>query len=242
MERIKTLVSGEFSRLAKYNLFIASTVVALIWVGLGVFLDQEEMRMLLPFAFLLEASAMTALLVGAEMFYEKKEHTISSMIISPMTDVDYLLSKVLTHLLNILFIFVVISGGLYIVNGLVFNYGWLLLATVIVTIFYVGVGLVLSYLSKDFTALLMNYMLMMLLLVIPSVLLLAGIIPSSYADLLTYLPSEITIRLLSSATISVVDVGQFFLDAFIVLVASLLLFRLIVLPFFKKFATENLGV
>ena len=241
MARIKVLVLGEFSRLAKYNLFIASVVVALIWVAMGLFLDKEEMMMLLPFVFLMEASAMTALLVGAEMFYEKKEHTISSMIISPMTNVEYMVSKVLTHLLNILFVFLIISGGLYFVNELVFNYGWLLLASIMVTTFYVGIGLILSYYSKDFTALLMNYMLMMLLLVIPSLLILTGVIPTNIADILVYLPSEVTIRLLSAAT-GTIDLSQFLIDSLITLVASGLMFVFVVVPRFKKFATENLGV
>jgi hypothetical protein len=69
MTRLKHLVSGEFNRLIKYNLFTASFVVALIWVVVGYFLDKDEFFEFLPFAFLMEASAMTALLIGAEMFF-----------------------------------------------------------------------------------------------------------------------------------------------------------------------------
>ena len=44
MAKIKHLVGGEFTRLNKYNLFIASVVVALIWVAVGYFLSVEEFK------------------------------------------------------------------------------------------------------------------------------------------------------------------------------------------------------
>jgi ABC-type transport system involved in multi-copper enzyme maturation permease subunit len=117
MAKIKHLVAGEFQRLTKYNLFTASFFVALIWIGLGIFLDPEEFRMFLPFVFLMEASAMTALLVGAQMYYEKKEHTISSMLISPISSSDYIISKILTNIINLIIIFGVIFLSMYFHQG-----------------------------------------------------------------------------------------------------------------------------
>ena len=113
MEKIKHLVKGEFARLAKYNLFTASFAVALIWIVMGYFLEPEEFNLFIPLVFLMESSAMTALLVGAQMFYEKKEHTISSILISPISSLDYMISKILTHTVNILIIFFVIVGSLF---------------------------------------------------------------------------------------------------------------------------------
>ncbi len=240
--KLKAMVFGEFSRLAKYNLFTASLVVAFIWIGLGVFLDAEQMIDFLPFVFFMEASAMTALLVGAEMFYEKKEHTISSMLISPITQIDYILSKIFTHLINIIIIFLLISVGLYFVNDMVFNYGWLLISTVIVTAFYVGVGLILSYVSKDFTALLVNYMFVIILIMLPSLLVLMNVIDPAYASIVKYMPSEVTIRLLSTSINTTVDLTQFLLDGMYMVGFGLLMYRFLVIPGFKKFATEYLGV
>lgn len=73
--------------------------------------------MFLPTIFLLEASAMTALLIGAEMYYEKKEHTISSMLISPMSTLDYMVSKVIAHGLNTLLVFaIMVVGFMFTIN------------------------------------------------------------------------------------------------------------------------------
>ena len=145
MEKIKHLVSGEFTRLTKYNLFTASLVVALVWVGIGYFLELEEFKQFLPFVFLMESSAMTSLLVGAEMFYEKKEHTISSMLISPMTETEYLMGKIIANILNILLIFVIIGVSLYFFKDFLFNFHWLFLGIVLVSSYYVFVGVLLSY-------------------------------------------------------------------------------------------------
>jgi fluoroquinolone transport system permease protein len=240
--KLKAMVIGEFSRLAKYNLFTASIVVAFIWIGLGLFLEADQMLAFLPFVFFMEASAMTALLVGAEMFYEKKEHTISSMLISPITQWDYILSKIFTHLINIMVIFLLISIGLYFVNDMVFNYGWLLVSTLIVTAFYVGVGLILSYISKDFTTLLINYMFIIILIMLPTLLVLLGVIDPAYADVVKYMPSEVTIRLLSTSIDTTVDLTQFLIDAAYMVGFGIVMFWFVVIPGFKKFATEYLGV
>ena len=177
MAKIKHLVAGEFQRLTKYNLFTASFFVALIWIGLGIFLDPEEFRVFLPFVFLMEASAMTALLVGAQMYYEKKEHTISSMLISPITSTDYIVSKILTNIINLIIIFGVIFLSMYFIKDMTFNYLILLIAVFLVTAFYVFVGILLSYISKDFTALLLNYMVIMIVFILPSICVMIGLLP-----------------------------------------------------------------
>ena len=242
MNKLKALIVGDFLRLAKYNLFIASVVVALIWVGLGLFLEPEQMVEFLPLVFFMEASAMTALLVGAEMYYEKKEHTISSMLISPITEIEYILSKVITHLINIMIILLLISVGLYFVNELVISYAWLLLSALIVTSFYVSIGLLLSYYSKDFTALLINYMFMMLIFLLPSVLVMFNVFDGKWIDIVKYMPSEVTLRILSSAIVSKVDLTQYLFDVVYLFGFGFIIYRLIVIPGFKKFATEYLGV
>lgn len=242
MMKLKTLVIGDLIRLAKYNLFIASSMVALIWVGLGVFLEADQMRELLPMVFFMEASAMTALLVGAEMYYEKKEHTISSMLISPISESDYVLSKVVAHLINILFILVLISVGLYFVNEITVHYGWLLVSTLIVVIFYVGIGLILSYVSSDFTALLINYMLMMIIFLVPSLLVMMNVFSGFMLNIIQYLPGEVTLRILSTATIEKIDWLQYGIDITYMVGLSVLMYWYVVVPGFKKFATQHLGV
>lgn len=242
MEKIKHLVSGEFTRLTKYNLFTASLVVALVWVGIGYFLELEEFKQFLPFVFLMESSAMTSLLVGAEMFYEKKEHTISSMLISPMTETEYLLGKIIANILNILLIFVIIGVSLYFFKDFLFNFHWLFLGIVLVSSYYVFVGVLLSYISKDFTALLMNYMVLMIVLVLPSIFVLIGILPQSTLDFIFWSPTEVTLRLLNASFSTTFDGVQYLMDTGYIVTLSFVLYKFFVLPNFKSYATKDLGV
>lgn len=238
---IKHLVKHEWIRLIKYNLLIASIVVAFIWVIASVFLSPQELMMFLPTIFLLEASAMTALLIGAEMFYEKKEHTISSMLISPMSSVDYMISKVIAHTLNTLLVFALMIAGFMFTIDLSINVLTLLLGTMVVACFYVGMGLLLSYFSQDFTSLLVNYMIMMMLFLVPSILIMAGLLPESLLEFTRYIPSEISLRLMS-LSLGEVDWNQALIDLVITLLASVVLYRIILIPRFKSFASEHLGV
>lgn len=241
MNMIKHLVKHEWLRLIKYNLLIASIFVSFIWVITSIFLTYEELKLFLPTIFLIEASAMTALLIGAEMYYEKKEHTISSMLISPMRTIDYMISKVIAHGLNTVLIFAIMIVGFIFTVDLRINVVTLLLGTVFVSSFYVGLGLLLSYVSKDFTSLLVNYMIMMILFLIPSILILAGVLPESLMSYTQYIPSEISLRLMS-LSLGEVDWSQAFIDMGITLVATLLMARFILIPRFKSFASEHLGV
>lgn len=241
MNMIKHLVKHEWLRLIKYNLLIASLVVSFIWVIASAFLTYEELMLFLPTIFLIEATAMTALLIGAEMYYEKKEHTISSMLISPMSTVDYMISKVIAHGLNTLLIFAIMIVGFIFTVDIRLNVFALLLGTVFVASFYVGLGLLLSYFSKDFTSLLVNYMIMMILFLIPSILILAGVLPESLMNYTQYIPSEISLRLMS-LSLGDIDWSQAFIDMGITLVATLLMYRFILIPRFKSFASEHLGV
>ncbi len=242
MTRLKHLVGGEFNRLIKYNLFTASFVVALIWVVVGYFLDKDEFLSFLPFVFLMEASAMTALLIGAEMFFEKKEHTISSMLISPMQESEYILAKILANVLNLFIMFGIIGASMYFLKDFIFGFHWLAIAVLLVTAYYVFIGIILSYISKDFTALLLNYMLMMIVLVFPTMMVQVGLLDATWADYLYWTPTDVTMRLMNASIADSVNIVDYLIDCAYVIGLSFVMYRFLVLPYFKDFATKDLGV
>lgn len=86
MARLGILVQGELDRLKKYNLFTATTVVLLLWVGMTWLLEAEEIAAFVPLILLMDSTAMTVALVGATLFYEKKEHTINSILVTPVRE------------------------------------------------------------------------------------------------------------------------------------------------------------
>lgn len=242
MNRIIHLTQGEFNRLIKYNLFTASIFVALVWVVVAFFLDTDEFLQFLPFVFLSEASIMTALLIGAEMFFEKKEHTISSMLISPMKESEYIFGKIFANVVSLFFIFGIITISFYFIKDYVIGYHWLAIGLLLVTAYYVFIGILLAYVSKDFTALLLNYMVMMIVLVIPTLLVQIGILDSSWSDWLYWSPTDVTLRLMTASIAESVDLIDYLKDSLYVITLSFVMYRFLVLPNFKAYATKDLGV
>ena len=100
MARLGILVQGELDRLKKYNLFTATTVVLLLWVGMTWLLEAEEIAAFVPLILLMDSTAMTVALVGATLFYEKKEHTLNSILVTPVREAEYILAKIIVSIIN----------------------------------------------------------------------------------------------------------------------------------------------
>ena len=100
---------------------------------------------------------MTILLVGATLFYEKKEHTINSIMVSPVTENEYLLAKVLVNAGNALITVFFISAAVYLIKSVTYNYLLLLPAVLLVTITHTLLGIRLAYDAKDFILLTISW-------------------------------------------------------------------------------------
>ena len=131
---------------------------------------------------------------------------------------------------------------MYFLKDYLFNFQWLFLGIILVTSFYVFIGILLSYVSKDFTALLLNYMVLMIVLVLPSIGVLLGLLPESTLEYIYWSPTEVTLRLLNASFLDSVDLVQYLKDAVYIVLVSLLMLRYGVLPYFKTYATKDLGV
>lgn len=241
MNRLGVMVKGEFERLNKYNLFVANFVVVLMWVAMAYFLGTEELRAIIPFVIVLDSTMMTILLVGATMFYEKKENTVNSIMVTPVTEHEYLMTKVIVSVLNSLFSTLFLAGALYLMNGFTFNYMPLVLSVVVVTAVHTLIGIYLSYFSKDFTSLLLNYMGYVLVFMLPSYLPLLGVLDKSVLDYLIVLPPETSNVLVGSALIDTPEWKLIFGYAYMV-VLFVVLYKFVVKPKFNEYAMKEMGV
>ncbi|MBS4007420.1 MAG: ABC transporter permease [Clostridium sp.] len=159
MPNLLTLIKAEYYRLNKYNLFKANFVILMMWIVLAYFLEDEILLRFIPFIFFMDSIMMTILLVGATLFYEKKEHTINSIMVAPVTENEYLFSKVLVNVLNSLLTLILISTAIYLIKEVTFNQLLVIPAIILVTTVHSLIGIRLSYSAKDFTSHLINYML-----------------------------------------------------------------------------------
>ncbi len=241
MSRLSILVKGEFDRLNKYNLFTAHFVVLLFWILLAWFLEGEVLRSFIPVIFLMESVMMTVLLVGATLFYEKKEHTINSIMISPVTENEYLLSKVVASVLNMMITVILISVAVYIIKGVTYNYLLLVPAVIIVTVVHSLIGIRFSYSSKDFTSLLVTFMVYVFIFLMPSVFAVLEIISPEVARYLILLPPEASSILISTG-FQDVELWRILFGYGYLVVLGFLLFKYEIKPKFNEYLMKETGV
>lgn len=241
MANLATLVRGEFDRLNKYNLFKANFVILLLWVFLAWFLEGDVLRQFIPFIFLMDSIMMTILLVGATLFYEKKEHTINSVMVSPVTENEYLLSKIIANVLNSLITVAFISAAVYLLKGVTYQYLLVVPAVALVTVVHTLIGIRLSYSAKDFTSLLINYMVYIFVFFLPPVFGQFGLLDRTVARFFILLPPEASGLLIGSG-FSAIEPWKILLSYVYLALLSLLLFRFVVKPQFMAYVMRETGV
>ncbi len=241
MGRLGVLVKGEVSRLSKYGLFQATLVVTVFWLGAAWFLGDEVIEMFVPLIFLMEATMMTILLVGATMFFEKKESTVNSILVSPVTMQEYIAAKVIMNVINSMVSVAVISVGIYLMKGITFNYLLLVPAMIMVTVVHTLIGIKIAYMSLNFSSLLANYMVYVFLFLVPPVLALFNVIRGVVTDFFILLPPEASNIILGSV-FREVETWRLLASWGYLLVLSVLVYRFMIKPGFDNFVMRESGV
>ncbi len=71
-------------------------VAAFLGSGSALFLDETQLRLLLPILFLTTAGGTGYIFIGALVLFEKVENTLDGLIVTPLRPHEYLLSKLLS--------------------------------------------------------------------------------------------------------------------------------------------------
>ena len=241
MTNISILVKGEFTRLNRYNLFTANFVILLFWVLLAFFLEGDVLLRFIPFIFLMDSVMMTILLVGATLFYEKKEHTMNSIMVSPVSENEYLLSKIIASVLNSLITVAFISIAVYVVKGVTFNYFLVIPAVLTVTVFHSIIGIRLSYSAKDFTSMLINYMIYVFVFAMPPIFAMFGLIDESISRFFLLLPPEASGIIINAAFMET-ELWRILAGYVYLIVLSVILYFYVVKPKFNEYLMKETGV
>jgi fluoroquinolone transport system permease protein len=168
--RLFLLIKGELLRLHKYNVTAISVLIAFIWGVVLFFVDLDIFNALLPFLILVDATMMSIMYIGSVMFFEKKESTLSTILVTPVKNSEIILSKILANTIHNLISSSLIIIVFVILKDVKLNYFLMFLAILLVTAFFTGMGLLLSYFQKDFTTMLTNLMILMFIFLLPSAL------------------------------------------------------------------------
>ena len=169
--RMLFLIKGELLRLNKYRVTTVSLLVAFIWGFVLYFIDDMSiLEQMLPMIIMIDATMMSVVFIGSILFFEKSEQTISTLLVTPTSTNEQILSKVIANTIHMLLSSMLIVVVFYFVKGVEVNFFWMIPALVVSIAFHSLLGYVFSYHSKDFTSMLLGVMMFVIFLSIPSIL------------------------------------------------------------------------
>ena len=251
--RLWILVKGELDRLNKYGVFSISVLVAVIWGAVLFLINDDALRGLLPFVLFLDATMMSIMYIGAEMHFEKTESTISTMLVTPVTNNEMVASKVIANIIHnlvssLLLVGVFFAAGeLDMINPIGINIWLVVLGIIVATSTFTILGLVLSYYQKDFTDMLVNMFVIVIFLMIPSVLLMFGVIEGEiWENIMLINPMEAAQNVIAGGFPDqegeiVLEFSYYFSLGY-VFIGGILLYVLLAIPKFQDYAVRQSGV
>ncbi|MFA6801148.1 MAG: hypothetical protein WCR19_03470 [Acholeplasmataceae bacterium] len=244
MRKFNILLKGELQRLIKYKILPVSIFVALIWFLFLIFIENDEIFIaFLPMIIILDTTLMSILYTGATLFYEKSESTASTLLVTPTTHKSLILSKAFAGVIQTIFSTGLIILAFYLIKHIEIHLLSLFIVLIFSSLFHIFLGFIMTYITKDFTGLLVIAMIYSILLMIPTILNQIDILFKgdiwSYVLLLT--PTKASIVVANVAFGMAID-AQYYISVFYLIVGSYLLFQFIVLPHFKSYVLKQGGI
>lgn len=228
MNRLLWLYKGELMRMRRYGILLASLAATILWVLTLQFSGiKEGINSLFPMLVAADASLMSLLLTGVTMTFESQESTLKSIQVTPVSDSEYLLAKILgTATSSVTTLALLLIYGL-LFKGLEINILGILAAVVLVSLVFGQLGILMTYSARDFTDLLMTMFKFMLVFIIPTVIELTGLLEAKWLTAWQYInPMQHTLVLLQAASITV-DSGKLWLAIGYLLIMGALLYFVI---------------
>ncbi len=241
--RFKILVKGELSRLNKYNMTFISIFLAFVWGVMLYFVNANFLGTLLPIVILIDATLMSLMYVGAVMYFEKSESTISTMLVTPVTNGELLLSKLVANTIHNVFSSALLIAVFVIIKDVQVNYLLLFLGILVVTASHTLLGMVMAYFTKDFTGLLMIVMTFSMIMMTPYILLMLEIISGDFWETFLLLnPIQSGSEVINAGFTGVIITYKYYLSLGYLVFGSILLYQFYALPKFQNYAVKQSGV
>ncbi|MFA6889908.1 MAG: ABC transporter permease [Bacilli bacterium] len=233
MMQLVKLIKGEIQRFYKYKILHISVLVSVIWVILIILLDEAAITQMVPLLILMDAAMMSIILMAASYFFEKQENTIRTTFVLPVYPRQILLAKIISVILlellsgTIILLTMVIAYGIQVPFLLYFAY------ILLIVLSHTAVGMVITLRSKDFSAMLTNYIIFAFITIIPTFLLSFKVIPESWEFVLALSPTQGGQWLIESL-FSQVEPIKMIISLIYLSVLPALLYPLVVYPRYKK--------
>ncbi|MCT4606480.1 MAG: ABC transporter permease [Marinisporobacter sp.] len=241
MNNISVLFIGELQRMKKYNILSASFVLSLIWIGVLQFTDIQDVSYLFPLLIFIDVTSMAMLMIGVTMFFEKQEGVIKTLLISPISKGEYIISKTCANIISNLITLVIIYFYAKLFKEIHVKLIPLLGFVILIAFFHSMIGFVLTYYSRDFTELLIGMIKYSFILMIPVLLEQVGLIKNEFIKKLFYmLPTKAALVLLQSCVGGIKNWESVFSTLYLLIISILLYF--FIHKKFDEFAIKESGV
>lgn len=238
MNHFKTLLGGELKRLIKYKIALVGIIVSLLWVATIALLDSNTAPQTGSMLVFTDAGMMSVLLLIAAMYFEKQEGTLRTTMVTPSNKDEIMVAKMVSAVILGLISAITVGLSVFLIHAQPVNFLLLIPAIIVIVLFNSMIAFVITIFSKNFNNMLVNYMIFVFVLILPSMLISLGVfgdIGTVGNWLLMLSPIQACQTLIDSAFVNV-DVGFVVFGFIYCLIATALLYFLVVRKHFKKYA------
>ena len=240
MNNFITLVKGDAIRMKKYGITYASLFTTALFIIMIQLINMDSIDQYFPLFIFIDATMMSFLLIGVSMIFEKQENTIKSMLVTSISKHHYLLSKIITTVTSSLFTLILLGAYGIIFKDLSINYVGIVLAVMLISFVFSCFGILVTYISKDFTSLLMWIFVYSMVMIIPTLLQAFHIINGDWFKYIQYInPTQSAFNVLNAAVIAV-NKTDFIISLSYLLALAFVLY-LFVAKEFDKYSQKELG-
>lgn len=189
MNSIFQLIKGEVIRLFKYKIIFFGMLVSLIWLLIIAFQTKEQAQSLIPILIVTDSGMMAIVLCGASFYFEKQENTVKSLLVSPVSLLQILLSKIISAIVSALVSLIIVVGFAVIFHGIEVQLFKLFVYMLAIVISHTAIGYIIILKNKDFLSMLVVFSGIILLFYVPTLLMSLEILTPDYEYLALLSPS-----------------------------------------------------
>ncbi len=239
MHNFGVLLRGEMQRLVRYKILQISFVVSLLWLGILFLIGSDHVADFVPLFIFIDVSMMTVLLVGANLFFEKQENTLKTLLITPSDFVALLASKFVSSLYLGLQSTVVIALFAVLMFDVSIAVLWLIVFVLLITCVHTAIGFTFVVFVKDFNGLLAFTIFYMFLFAFPSIFFMLDLLPSSAEYWLMFSPTHAGMLMINYTFGEDVAWWLLLLGALYLVVLSAVLIRFVISPKYVETAVRE---
>lgn len=239
MHNLSLLIRGEFERMIKYKILQISLVVTVLWLIMLWMIGSEEAVTFVPLFIFMDASMMSVLMIGANLFYEKQENTLKTLLITPSTLPAIIFSKVIGSVYLALQSTIILAVSAMILFGLEVKLIPLILFITLIATLHTMIGFMFSMYAKDFNGLLGLMIAYMVFFAFPSIFYALGVIEGFLEMVLLISPTHSSLLLIDYTMMKDVDLWIRIFGIVYMSIATVLLTVCVVYPNYMKDAVRD---